>query len=187
METAVLSQYGLKSYENYEHIAICKKNLNNIGKAYNVSDNTSVLLKLENLPDLKQLFLTGKLDFDAVFKLKHLSNAKYFRRWINEVGESSNAQEITTEYLKEIKGHHKFIDSAGGKLIKSLMSFGISSTVGAALAGIPGAVAGLALGQLETFWVDSILKGKNPSMFIDDLKENIDGPELDGTQYYIKS
>jgi hypothetical protein len=172
-ETAILSQYGLKSYENYESYEICKKNLQNIGKAYNILENTSNLFKIENVPNLKELFLTERLDFDSVFKIRHLSNAKYYRKWINEVGENNNAQEVSQEYLNQIKGDTKFFEKTQGKLIKNLFSFGANAALGKAIAGPPGTVAGLVMGLLETFWLDSILKGKNPSMFIDDIKKEI--------------
>lgn len=180
-ETAILSQYGLKSYENYESFAICKKNIENIGKAYNISANTTNLFKIENVPNLKELFIKEKLDFESVFKIRHLSNAKYYRKWINNIGENSNAQEVSAEYLNEIKGNSNFFESTKGKLLKSLTSFGVSTSVGSAIAGPAGTAFGLALGVgvglglgfLETLWVDSILKGKNPSMFIDDIKNEI--------------
>lgn len=177
LETAILSQYGLKSFENYESFKICETNINNIGKAYNIAENSAQLFRINNTPDLKELYLTGKLHFDTVFKIRHLSNAKYYRKWINEVGETSNAQEVTSEYLKEIKGAHKFFEKPGGKLVKNLTSFGIQTGVGAAIPGPVGAAAGFVLGLLETFWIDSILEGKNPSMFIDDVKEEINNQE----------
>lgn len=173
IETALLSKYNLKSYENYEHYSICKQNLKNIGKAFNVAENSDVLFNLEGLPNLKQLFLNEKLDFDSVFKLRHLSNAKYFRKWINNLGENSNAQEITKEYLNEIKGNNKFFESTEGKFLKNLMLYGANAALGLAIAGPAGAVAGYSLGLLETFWLDSILKGKNPSMFINNIKQEL--------------
>jgi len=173
LETALLSKFNLKSYQNYEHYAICKQNLNNIGKAYNISENTDTLFKLEGLPNLKELFLQERMDFDSVFKVRHLSSAKYYRKWINEVGENTNADEIAKEYLNEIKGNTKFFETTEGKFLKNLGLYGVNTAIGAAIAGPAGAVAGYALGLLETFWLDSILKGKNPSMFIDDLKKEI--------------
>jgi hypothetical protein len=174
LETAILSKYNLKSYENYEHYEICKQNLTQIGRAFNVSENTSRILKLENLPDLKTLYLKEKLSFDDVFRLRHLSNAKYYRKWINSVGENSNAQEITKEYLNEIKGTNKFFDSDEGKLIRNLGVFGMSTALGTAIAGPIGAAAGFGLGLLDTFLLDNILKGKNPSMFINDIRNQIE-------------
>ena len=173
LETAILSKYNFKSYENYANYEICKQNLIHIGKAFNIAENTSRILKLENLPDLKTLYLNENLQFDDIFKIRHLSNVKFYRKWINEVGEDTNAQEITKEYLNEIKGNSKFFDSTEGKFLKNLGLFGINTVLGATIAGPAGVVAGYALGLLETFWLDSILKGKNPSMFIDNIKKHM--------------
>lgn len=173
IETAILAKYNFKSYRNYEHYEICKQNLRNIGKAYSISDSTSEILQLENLPDLKTLFISEKLDFDSVFKLRHLSNAKFYRKWINNIGENANAKEITEEYLNEIKGSNKFFESDGCKLVRNLGIFGISNALELAIAGPAGAAAVLGLGLLDTFVLDNILKGKNPSMFIDDIKKQI--------------
>jgi hypothetical protein len=185
IETAMLSQYNLKSYENYDHYEICKQNFSNIGNAFNISDNTTRLFKIENLPNLKELYLNDNLDFDSVFKIRHLSTAKYFRKWINQVGENANSQEVTAEYLNQIKGNTKFFESTRGKFVKNLGLFGVSTGVGEVIGGQIGAAAGIAMGKviepavdyglglLETFWLDNLLKGKNPSMFIDDIKKEI--------------
>lgn len=173
IETAILSKFELKSYENYETFEICKHNLANIGKAYKVAENSSTVFKLENLPHLKELFNKEKLDFDSVFRIRHLSNAKYYRKWINEIGENSNAEEIAREYLNEIKGNNNFFEKTEGKLVKNLLSFGVNSALGAAIAGPVGVGVGFFIGLLEDLWLDNILKGKNPSMFIDDVKNEI--------------
>lgn len=173
LETALLSKYSLKSYENYEHYAIGKHNLQSIGKAYNVADNTSALLHLEGLPNLKEMFLKEKMDFESVFKVRHLSNAKYYRKWINEIGENSNAQEITKEYLNQIKGNTNFFATTEGKFLRNLGVFGIGTALSAALSVGAGIAAGYTLGLLDTYWLDNLLKGHNPSMFIDDIKKEI--------------
>jgi len=173
LETAILSKYGFKSFENYEHYKICEKNLNNIGKAYNVTESATSILNLENLPDLKSLFKSQRLNFDDIFRLRHLSNAKYFRKWINQVSADANAQEVTREYLNEIKGSSKFFNSEGGKFVRNIGMFGASTALGTAIAGPAGAIAGFGLGLLDSFVLDGILVGKNPSMFIDDIRRQI--------------
>jgi hypothetical protein len=171
LETALLSKYDLKSYDNYEHIQIYGKNLEKIGKAYNISENTSSLLNLEGLPNLKKLYIEEHLDFDSIFKLRHLSSAKYYRKWINEVGENSNSTEVTKEYLNQIKGNGKFFESTKGKFVRNLGLFGINTYLSAAITGpVLAAGVGYVLGLLETYCLDNLLKGKNPSMFIDDIK-----------------
>lgn len=172
LETAILSEYGLKSFESYEHYKICDENLKNIGKAYQLTENTSKILKVENLPDLKSLFIHEKLRFDDLFQLRHLSSAKYYRKWINEISESVDAQEISKEYINQIKGSNKFFNTDGGKLLRNLGIFGISTGLGSAILGPIGSAAGLALGLLDTFVLENLLKGKNPSIFIEDLRSN---------------
>lgn len=173
LEIAILSEYGLKSYENFEHYSIFKENLKNIGKAYNVAGNSDVLFNLENLPYLKQLFLQEQMSFEDVFKIRYMGNARFYRQWINEVGEKADAKQITAEYLNEIKGNTKFFASTAGKFLKNLAMYGVSTGLGAMVAGAPGITAGYALGLLDNFVLDRLLIGKNPSMFIDDIKSKI--------------
>lgn len=89
------------------------------------------------------------------------------------IGEDFNAQEITEEFINQIKGNTKFFETSAGKFVKNLATFGISTALGAALVGPTGLVAGFSLGLLETYWLDNLLKGKNPSMFIDDIKKEL--------------
>lgn len=175
IETAVLAEFGYKSYENYEHLKICKKNLENIGKGYNVADNTSHLFTLEQLPDLKAIHHVFRYDFDAVFKIRHLKGAKYYRKWINEIGDHADAGYITKEYLNEIRGHYKYFETPEGKFIKNASMF----TVGTVLSNLfkspaAGVAGGYLFGLLEEYVVDGLFKGHNPSMFITGLKDEID-------------
>lgn len=174
LETAILSKYNLKSYTNYDHYEICKQSFINIGKAYNISENSSTLFNLEGIPNLKELFIKEQINFEDIFKIKHLSTAKYYRKWINEIGENADATEITREYLNEIKGKNNFFESTEGKYIKNASLFGLNSVIGATIGGAQGLIAGYSLGLLETYWLENFLKGKNPSMFIDDIKKTID-------------
>jgi hypothetical protein len=182
LETAVVSEYGLKSYGDHSIPGIYQQNLQNIGNALKVEQNTSALLKIEAVPNLKDLFLQERLDFDSVFKIRHSGNAKYFRKWINQVSADENAQEISVEYLNEIKGTNKFFESTGGKFIKNVGMYTIGAGLGVALAGPAGAAIGavgvkateFGLGLLDTFVLDGLLKGKTPNLFIDDLKKEIE-------------
>lgn len=174
LETALLSKYDLKSFENYEHFKIVEQNIINIESALKISENTRELLKIENIPDLKELFLSERLSFDNVIELRYKSNAKYFRKWINEISANSNAHEITKEYINEIKGSNKFFETTEGKFLRNIGMFGVNAGIGSAIAGPLGSLAGLGLGLIETYWVSNILKGKNPSMFINDIEREID-------------
>jgi len=186
LDTSILAKNGYKSYNNYEHLEISKKNLENIGKAYNISQNVSEILKIENTPDLKSMFKQGGFEISDIFKLRHLSSAKYFRKWINEVGENSNSAEITEAYLNEVAGAKKFFETTKGKLLKNTFLFGAMPALGTLIAGPIGGLVGAAakpiiepvvdygLGLLEEFVLSGIIEGKNPKSYIDKLKEEVD-------------
>ena len=173
LETALLSKYELKSFENYEHFKICQQNLQNIGNALKVTQGTSEILRIENIPNLKNLFIQEQLDFKSVTNLRSKSNSKYFRKWINSISEDSNAEEITKEYINEIKGKNKYFETTEGKFVRNIGMFSVNAILGTAIAGPVGTVAGFGLGLLETYWLDNIFKGKNPSMFIEEIENEI--------------
>jgi len=170
IETTILSKYNLKSYDNYEHYMFYKNSLNNIGRAYKITENVSELFKLENIPNLKTLFLEEQLNFDSIFKLRYLSSAKYFRNWINSKGENVDVADITKEYLNEIKGNTNFFESNGGKFTRSIVMFCASYILGKIIAG---PIAGFGLGLFDTFILDNFLKGNNPSIFIEEIRNNM--------------
>jgi hypothetical protein len=59
-------------------------------------------------------------------------------------------------------------------LVKTLGLYGVNTALGLTISGMAGAMSGLALGFLENFWLDDILKGRNPSMFIKDIRKDIE-------------
>lgn len=183
--TSTIALNGYKSYNNFEQLEIAKQNLQNIGKAYNISENVSELLRIENTPNLKEIYLDNSLDISDVFKIRHFASAKYFRQWINEVGENSDSKKVTEAYLAEIKGEKKFINTTKGKFIKNTLLFGATSGIGCLLGGPAGLVVGAVakpfveigadygFGLLEEFFLNGILEGKNPKIFIDKLKKEL--------------
>lgn len=178
LETSILSAYNLKSSNSFKVMEIYKHNLHNIGKAYNVIDNNSHLFEINGLPNLRQLFINEKLRFDNVFKLRQLSSAKYYRKWLNEVGENSDKTELTKEFINEIKGSTQYFDNFGCKFVKTVLMFGASTALGKAIAGPLGATAGFGLSMLEAFVLDNLLIGKNPAMFIDKVKTEVNKLEI---------
>lgn len=170
LETAILANYNFKSFNNFEHYKIFENNVNSIGKAFKITENATEILRIENIPNFKNLYIQNRLNFESVFRLRHLSNAKYFRKWINSINENYNANEITSEYLKEVKGNSNFFNTNEGRFIRNLGIFGASLALGAAIAS---PAIDLGLGLLDTYILDKLLKGNNPSMFIDNLKNEI--------------
>ena len=174
LDSYILAKHNLKSYNNYEHLKICEQNLANIGKAFKISSNTSTILEIEKIPDLKSIYTTNALPFDSVFKIRHMGIAKYYRDWINNVGEDKNAKEITYEYLQAIKNKNRFFNTDGGKWVKNGCLFLGGLSLSAVLSDlVTSTIASYSLGILDTFWLDKLLQGGSPSFFIDDLRDRI--------------
>ncbi|MFC6267461.1 hypothetical protein [Frigoriflavimonas asaccharolytica] len=185
LEMGIISKNSFKSYENYGSFEIAQNIYSNIGKAFKISENTAEILSIENTPDLQQIFLQNNFDISDIFKLRHLKTAKFFRKWINEVGENENSAEVTEAYLAEIKEAKSFFNTAKGKIIKNTVLFGASTGLGTLIAGPLGTVVGASatplvnlgidygLSLLEEFTTEGIFAGKNPKIFIDNLKEEV--------------
>lgn len=185
LESSILLKHNLKSFNNTDHLNILSKNFENIGKAYNVTENTKKIFEIENIPDLKSIFMNGSFQFEDVFKLRHLNNAKYFRKWINEVSTTSDANEITKEYISEVQGSKKFFQTNLGKFVKSTTSFGIGAGLGFLIGGPIASVVGTGavkilepitdygFGLLETYALENIIEGKNPRGFINNIQNEL--------------
>lgn len=175
LETALLSKYGLKSFNLHNNSKLYKENLNKIGDALKVTDNAVEIFNFEDIPDLRLLFKEQNLSFTQVFKLRHGSTAKYFRNWLNITSENQNVQSITKEYLDEIADRKGFFETKGGKFLKTTGTFGIGAGIAAAIGNPAIAIpATYGLRLLDTFVLQDLIKGKNARMFIDNLRESIE-------------
>ena len=182
LETSVLAEKGFKSYDNYSLFNLTKNSVRNIESAYHVSENTSEILKVENLANIQQLVFENKIPFDRVFDIRYKPDIKNYRKWINSISVNTDTGAVTKEYIDEVVGKNKFFESTGGKFVRTVGMFGVGTGIGAAIAGPVGAVAGAVLGKaadfslalLDTYILDGILKGWNPRMFVDAVKDEID-------------
>lgn len=185
LETSVLAQYEYKSFNEYSYTEISERALDSIGTALNVRENSKTILKLENVPDLKTLFLSGQLNKDDVKALRYKSTAKTFRKWLNQISDNEDCSQISKEYMNEITGKNNFWDSVGGKLVKNIGMLGVGSALGVAIGGL-GIVSAsigaalvkgseLGLGLFDSFFLDGLLKGKNPRMFVEEVEKKIQG------------
>jgi len=168
LDTSVLADMGFKSYNKYSIYNISESSIKQIESAMKISDGTSQIFKIENVPDIKSLVLDNILSFDSVFDLRYKSVAKSYRKWINNVSNNEDALPITKEYIDAITGKHKFFESSGGKFMKILGMFGIGAGLGAFL----GPISDLGLGLFDTYILDGILKGWNPQMFVDQIRKS---------------
>lgn len=178
-EMTIYTENEIDIYNDYNFFSMLRKNLYGLADSLKVSDDAAKLFELQNIPNLKNLFINKEVDLQNVFELRELSNAKYFRKWINEKSKTVDSIEITKEYLNEIKGDAMFFNRNSGKFLKTISVFGIGAGLGAAILGLEGLLIGAGLNLVDTFWLDKILKGKDPSIYIENMEKFLknDGQE----------
>lgn len=93
-----------------------------------------------------------------------------FKEWLATKDQS---QDLTREYYNEItKG--SFIDKLPAKSVRWAIFTGIGLAAAGVATGGVGVAAGMALGVLDTFFIDKLIKGWKPSQFIEeDIKKLI--------------
>jgi hypothetical protein len=185
LETSVLAEKNFKSYDKYPEFILASDSVRKIETAYHVSENTSTILKIENLANIQQYVYENRIPFERVFDIRYKKNIKEYRKWINSLSQSIDTRDISKEYIDEVAGKNKFFESTGGKFVRTVAMFGVGSGVGALMGGLMGAAAGgvlgkaaeLGLSMLDTYVLDGILKGWNPRMFIDEMKYEVSEEE----------
>lgn len=174
LETILLSKYGLKSFNQFDNQKLYNQNLENIGNALNVTNNAVEIFDMENIPNLKQLFLEEKLTFEQALKLRHGSSAKYFRNWLNTISESNDSIKISEEYINEIVGKKGFFQSKGGKFVKTTGMYGLGKALAAFIVNpLLSISATLGLRMFDTFILQHLIKGKSAKMFVDRVKAEV--------------
>lgn len=188
LETTVLSSFGYSSYDKYENLSLSSISFDRIQAAAKIQENVSKLYELENLPDLKMLFLQQKLDTDTVLKFRAGSNSRKFREWLYTQSSSIDAKDITKEYIDSLANSKGFFEKTGGKFVKTISLYTLGTGIGALIGGIPGSVLGgsvakliepvadIGLDMVDTYFLEGLIKGWNPRMYFDSLaaivKEN---------------
>lgn len=184
LETAILAQYEYKSFNQYSYSEISKQALESIGGALKIKEASKIILNIENIPDLKSLFISGKLKPEELTKLRYKSSAKAFRRWLDEVSKNQDCTDVSKEYINELTGKNSFWSTHKGKIVKNISMLGVGSALGVAIDGLGitsatlGAavskIAELGLGLFDSFYLDGLLKGQNPRMFLEEIENTVE-------------
>lgn len=185
IETGILSQFNYKSNDNNRALKITKDSFDKIFNAFQVSNNNTEILRIENIPDLRNLYSLGKYRLSDVFQLRESKDAKKYREWINEKTDVLGDLKITEAYIDEITKENGFFNSNRGKLIKTISLFALSTYIGGQFADVPGNIVGLAakdvLGKtvdlgldfIDEYLLDGYIKGWNPRFFINNFRKVI--------------
>jgi hypothetical protein len=105
-----------------------------------------------------------------VFEIRNRNDVKAYRKWINSNSVSTDAQKISKLYIDAIVGKNNAWTHGNGKLFRTGLMASIGAGIGTLVSGGAGIIAGTILTVLDSYLLDSILKGWNPRMFVDQIR-----------------
>jgi len=171
LETILISDNSLISFNNNNHYRLYQESLDNIGKALTIKDNAYKVFEVRNIPNLKRLFLDERMTFDQALKLRHKSYSKFFRKWLNEIAETHDAKGLTKEYLDELMDKPTFFDTSKGKFLRTISAPVIGTAI-STVTNVP-MIPSLGLALFNTFIFQNILDGRKPKTFLEKVKMKI--------------
>lgn len=134
------------------------------------------VLRLEGLPSLKGMIKSGAIGFGDIVAMRANPATEEFRKWLWSQPDPRDAKAVSEAYLRQIT-NKKMVDKDWFKVAKiigmNVVQTGVGAGIGAGLAGVPGMIAGGALGAImnagETFGLDKLLRGASPRRFAEEV------------------
>lgn len=124
-----------------------------------INDDFEKLMYLNDIPDIRLLYLNGNLSLKDIMKLKNSNEFKVLKEWI--FTNQGKADVVKDFYL--LTQRQSKLDSIPVKTIRLLAT---------TLAGVINPIVGTGASIIDTFGID-IFKGLTPNMFFDKLSRNI--------------
>jgi hypothetical protein len=113
------------------------------------------------------VYRTGQISLDRALGL--IEQADKFKDWIDKIPPD---KDLLTKYLDSMNSK-SFLEGFPGRELKFSIMGAAGIAIGASIAGIPGALAGLGLNAFETYFLGHLAKGWRPNSFIEKLKRDL--------------
>lgn len=140
------------------------------------SDKTRItghLFEFEDVPNIRSLVASGALSMDLILEIRKSNHLKKFREWLSKIPSDSLQLDVVKAYNSAIQ--QKLSSKPLYKILKVAVFTGIGATLGSVGGpldvGISAIAADLLLNFTDTFFINKIVDGWNPKVFIDkDIK-----------------
>lgn len=155
-----------------------------INKTTNIKhpDALAKIIEMENFPDLQKIYSHIETPLKQAVKIRNNRNIRKFRTWLDEAIDGREISDFSETYINAIANKKGFFDSNIGRFTKVATMALAGAGVGA-IAGPVGATIGGAAGPLLTpaaefgldlvdeYFLNNLIQGWSPRMFIDELKK----------------
>ncbi|MBI5217266.1 MAG: hypothetical protein HY960_16050 [Ignavibacteriae bacterium] len=130
------------------------------------------ILQFEDVPDVQELVSSGRLGLKSVLEIRDSKHLQEFRQWLKTLPSKEGEIEVLRAYCRAVE------DKLSNKTLYKLLKLGVFTATGTAigsmigpagtvLGGITGIATDFALGFTDTFFVDQLVDGWNPKIFIE--------------------
>ena len=190
------NNYGL--YNTPLTYNIAKRAVGNIEDALHIQKSNDILLSNIRLPNLRELYLSGKANFSTAMNLRERRENIAFRKWIPDISDPKEREYVLRNYVEAVSKPVGFSETTPGQLLKGTAMYGLGKIVGPAATALGGIVAGpvgavvggiigaaaepIASGIIEitgNYFLDKVAgamyKGWTPKHFVDQVQTIAEG------------
>lgn len=190
LESTILSTLNYSSLGSYRNFEYAQQSFSQVVSASSLVSNMNELYQVEKIPDIKSLLLEKHIVLKDLIKLRRKNTSKKFRAWLASKS-LADSDYITKEYINEITNHKGFFETTKGKFIKTIGMYSIGGVTGGIAAGATGTFAGITLGKIlepvadlglnfiDTYFLDGLIKGWQPKLFINEYEKIINKTKSD--------
>jgi hypothetical protein len=139
---------------------ILKRKLLRSGKLVVVPDGFARLLELNGIPDIRVAIKSGTVPLSDIWKLRQKRVARRFRRWLVDA-EPKTSRDLERLYVESL-GRTSLVQSLPARVVR----FALTTAVGATEP-----ISGVALGVIDSFFVEKYLAGYRPKLMIDEVRK----------------
>ena len=178
-----LLNQNMSSYSQFEFYQMFNDSNRRLHEALHLQSNFNSLSQLEDIPNLRNLYLELSDPFKNIVKIRNKNSSKKFRTWLTECTNCESSIEITKEYVDAIANSKGFFQNKTGRFSKNIAMSAIGAGVGMLIAGPAGAAGGagaakllepaadFGLDLLDEFVLSGLMKGWTPKIFFDDVRK----------------
>lgn len=173
----------MTSYSNRDFFEFLTQSCGRLSSAETRLSAFTTLARLENIPDLKQLYARVDAPFSKMIELRKKRISRKFREWLSLAPHDVAAsEELSRYYLDALAQPVGLFQSTKGKLAKSIVMTAIGAGIGMAtaspsasallggLAGIASVGADFGLDIIDQFLLEEVTKGWTPRVFFDGIR-----------------
>jgi len=197
LEYQYLTQQGMTSFSEYKFFSPFWASIGRFRMVRDIGKGFGQLSKIENVPDLRELFRRLPDAMQRLPKLRNTSNAVKFRQWLETTAGESAAPDFPKEYINTISEKRGLFETAPGKFGRAILLASIAGGVGVSIGGTEGMLVGggaaaalsvathklpevaadLGVHLIDSFLLERWLRGWSPRMFFNEVERALEKAE----------